>query len=129
MATQTLYHITHVSNEHSDWLRAIEFYLDEITILQNRLSEVSIKYTREDVKKDVEHYQNQFLIQRANLEDLGKDIKTHEVHMSEDALNKAQHLSNNTLAEHDAMRDRFQNLEKFINNLRHDYNKFLSRYM
>ena len=129
MATQTLYHISHVSNEHSEWMRASEFYIQEIQILENRLSEVSQRYTRDDVKADVEHYQNQFIIQRANFEDLIKDIKTHEIHMSDDAEKKALHLSNTTLAEHDAMRERFQHIEKFINNLRHDFNKFLSRYM
>lgn len=129
MATQTLYHISHVSNEHSDWLRAIDFYKEELTILENRLAEISQKYTREEVKSDVEHYQNQFIIQRANLEDLAKDIRKHEVHMSDDAQRKAQHLSNITLAEHDSMRDRFENLEKFINELRHNFNRFLSRYM
>ena len=54
MATQTLYHISHVSNEHSDWMRACEFYIQEIQILENRLSEVSQRYTRDDVKADVE---------------------------------------------------------------------------
>lgn len=129
MATQTLYHISHVSNEHSDWMRASAFYLEEIQILEKRLAEVSQRYTRDDVKADVEHYQNQFIIQRANFEDLIKDIKGHEIHMHDDAEKKALHLSNNTLAEHDAMRDRFQHMEKFINELRHEFNRFLSRYM
>jgi hypothetical protein len=37
-----------------------------------------------DVKVEVEHYQNQFIIQNNNLEDLLKDIKTHETRMSAD---------------------------------------------
>lgn len=129
MAQQTLYHISHVSNEHSDWLRGIDFYKDEIHILENRLSEVSQKWTKTEVKAEVEHYQNQFIIQKANLEDLQSGIKQHEVHMSNDAQNKALHLSNNTLAEHDNMRERYQSLERTIVDLRHDFNKFLSRYM
>jgi hypothetical protein len=49
--------------------------------------------------------------------------------MSADADRLAQHLSNHTLAEHDNMRDRYQVLEKIITDLRHDFNKFLCRYM
>ncbi|MFM1998142.1 MAG: hypothetical protein RL204_89 [Bacteroidota bacterium] len=129
MSTHTLYHISHVTAEYADWMRAISFYQDEIKILKNRLSEVSQRYTNTDVKVEVEHFQNQFIIQNNNLEDLLKDIKTHESHMSADAEKLAQHLSNHTLAEHDSMRDRFTNLEKVITSLRHDFNKFLCRYM
>lgn len=129
MAQHTLYHVSHVSNEHSDWLRGIDFYKDELHILENRLSEVSQKWTKSEVKADVEHYQNQFIIQKANLSDLQNSIKQHEVHMSDDVQNKAQHLSNNTLAEHDSMRERYQILERTLVDLRHDFNKFLSRYM
>ncbi len=129
MSTHTLYHISHVTAEYADWMRAISFYQDEIKILKNRLSEVSQRYTNTDVKVEVEHYQNQFIIQNNNLEDLLKDIKIHETHMSADIEKFAQHLSNHTLAEHDSMRDRFANIEKVITNLRHDFNKFLCRYM
>jgi hypothetical protein len=129
MSTHALYHITHVTSEYADWLRAIAFYKDEIKILQNRLSEVSQRYTNVDVKSDVEHFQNQFIIQGNNLDDLAKDIKEHETHMSQDAEKMAQHLSNHTLAEHDAQRDRFAHLEKTITDLRHDFNRFLVKYM
>ena len=129
MSTHTLYHISHVSAEYADWMRAISFYQDEIKILKNRLSEVSQRYTKTDVKVEVEHYQNQFIIQNNNLEDLLKAIKAHETRMSADIEKLAQHLSNHTLAEHDSMRDRFTTLEKVIAMLRHEFNKFLCRYM
>lgn len=129
MANKVLYHISHISSEYADWLRSADFYKEEISILTNRLAEVSQKYTREDVKSEIEHFQNQFLIQVNNLEQLSHDVREHEKHMSDDAEKLAQHLSNHTLAEHDAMRDRFQTLERVILDLRHEFNKFLSRYM
>ena len=59
-----------MSAEYADWMRAISFYQDEIKILNNRLSEVSQRYTNTDVKVEVEHYQNQFIIQNNNLGEL-----------------------------------------------------------
>ena len=129
MATQTLYHISHITSEYADWLRAISFYKEEISILKNRLAEVSFKNSKPEVKADVEHYQNQFILQNDNLDVLAHDVREHEKHMSADAERLAQHLSNHTLAEHDNMRERYQVLEKIITDLRHDFNKFLCRYM
>lgn len=129
MAQHVLSHISHVSAEHSSWLRGIEFYNDEIRIMKHRLEEVSSKYTNVDVKKDVEHYQNQFMVQETNLNHLKHDINNHFKHMEQDVEVHAQHLSNHTLAEHDAMRDKYITLEKIINELRHDFNRFLSKNM
>jgi hypothetical protein len=35
--------IKHVSNEHSDWLRALDFYKEELNVLKTRLTEVAGK--------------------------------------------------------------------------------------
>ena len=129
MAQHVLTHISHVSAEHSSWLRGIEFYNDEMRIMKHRLEEVSGKYTNPEVKKLVEHFQNQFMLQEANLNHLKHDINNHFKHMENDVDTHAQHLANSTLAEHDTMRDKYFTLEKIINELRHDFNKFLSKTM
>jgi hypothetical protein len=129
MATQTHYHISRMSNEHHDWMRALDFYKQELGILTKRLSEVSQQYTRTEVKADVEHYQNQFIIQQNNISELQQAFKEHDTHIQHDVANMAQHVSNHTLAEHDNLRDRYFRFEKFIHEMRHDFNRFLSRYM
>jgi hypothetical protein len=129
MSQHVLSHISQVSAEHSSWLRGIEFYNDELRIMRHRLEEVSPKYTSPDVKKDVEHYQNQFMVQETNLNHLKHDINNHFKHMESDVVTHAQHLSNVTLAEHNAMRDKYVTLEKIINELRHAFNRFLSKTM
>ncbi len=129
MAQHVLSHISHVSAEHSSWLRGIEFYNDELRIMKHRLEEVSYKNSAQDIKKDVEHYQNQFMVQETNLNHLKHDINNHFKHMESDVETHAQHLSNVTLAEHDAMRDKYVTLEKIINEMRHDFNRFLSKTM
>lgn len=129
MAMHTLYHVSRMSSEHSDWLRALTFYKEELDLLKGRLAEVSMKYTRTEVKAEVEHFQNQFVIQRNNIDELSHDLHEHEKHISRDVQEMAQHLANHTLAEHDSLRDRYFALEKRINELRYEYNRFLARYM
>ena len=93
------------------------------------MSEVSIKYSKQEVRAEVEHFQNQFIVQRNNLDELRHSIGEHVGHIEHDIEKMAQHLSNVTLAEHDQRREDFESLEKVINELRHEFNRFLSRYM
>ncbi len=129
MANQILTHISHVGAEHSSWLRGIEFYNDELAILKSRLQEVSYKNTKEDAKKQVDHFQNQFLVQETNLNRLEHEINAHFKNMKSDIDTHAQHLGNSTIAEHDALRDRYIVQEKIINELRHEFNRFLCEVM
>lgn len=129
MSQHVTYHISRITSEHSDWIRSIDFYKQEIEILKKRLSEVSIKYSKQEVRAEVEHFQNQFIVQRNNLDELRHAIGEHVNHMQQDTEKMAQHLSNVTLAEHDQRREDLVSLEKVINELRHEFNRFLSRYM
>jgi hypothetical protein len=129
MAQHLQYHISRISNEHSDWHRGIAFYQDELAILGNRLQEVSIMYTNIDVKSQVEHFQNQFIIQKNNLNGLTKLVKEHEHHLSEDAQSHAQHLTADTIHEHNQLRDDYLTLVKTIIELKADFYKFLSIYL
>jgi|LauGreDrversion4_2_1035121.scaffolds.fasta_scaffold988949_1 hypothetical protein len=129
MAQHQQYHISRISNEHSDWNRGTAFYLDEISILSNRLREISIVYSNEEVKSQVEHFQNQFIIQKNNLEELKKKIKNHEHHLSQDAIHHAQHLTKETIEEHDQLRGQYMDLVKVIVELKHDFYKFVASYM
>ncbi len=129
MAHQVLTHISHVGAEHSSWQRGIDFYNLELEIMQNRLQEVSVKNTKEEIRKRIEHFQNQILVQKSNLGQLSHNIDTHFKHMERDIDLHAQHLGNSTIAEHDVMRDRYIVLEKIVNDLRHEFNRFLSEVM
>ena len=50
--------------DHTEWLSKMKFYTDEITILKNRLGEIASKNNQKDVLAQVEHFQNQLIIQK-----------------------------------------------------------------
>ena len=125
MAQHAATHISHMGEEHRAWNRGIDFYQDEIRILLHRLEEVSQQNTAEEIRKQVEHFENQWRIQSSEWTKLSTDIQTNRHHMSDDALSHAQHLTSDTMAESDAMRDRFATAERIYQDLRNEFNRFL----
>ncbi len=129
MANKKNYHVSRIGHEQSDWERGIAFYQDDLKILEHRLQEISQQYSLIEVKSQVEHYQNQFLIQNRNLSDLIQKIKTHSHQVHLDIHEHAQHITDETIAEHDQLKETYFMLERTILDLRHDFYRFLSHYM
>jgi hypothetical protein len=130
MSTHNTFHISRMNNEQSDWQRGLEFYKQELQIHTHRLSDVSGMYeSKAELKPNVEHFQNQFIVQRNNIDQLSHDLGSFEKKVSIETQEMAQHIYANTLTEHDVLRDRYTSLEKTINDLRHEHNKFLAKYI
>lgn len=107
--------------QHSDWLRTLEFYKEEIKILQHRLEEVNAKNTGTDVRAGVEHFQNQFIVQRNNIDEL-----RHRVHQHAD---KALHEDPEKMPEHQQLNQDIRVFEEVVQDLRKEFNLFLSKWM
>ena len=56
--------------DHTEWLSKMKFYTDEISILKNRLGEIASKNSDKEVLAQVEHFQNQLIIQRNNIDEV-----------------------------------------------------------
>ncbi len=115
--------------EHSDWLRAIDFYRDDLSVLQKRLAEVSFKNNRENVSAGIEHFQNQFIIQKNNLDELKHYVNEHIVHVQDKYSKPNPAPENELLAEHEKRKAEFLSLEKTMTGLRQEFNLFLSKWM
>ncbi len=130
MSKHNTFHISRMSNEQNDWQRGLIFYKQELQIHNHRLSDVSGMYnSMAELKENVEHFQNQFIVQRNNIDQLAHDIGSFAKKVSSEAITMAQHIYAETLVLHDALRDRYTSLETTINDLRHEHNKFLAKYI
>ena len=130
MSAHNTFHISRMNNEQNDWLRGLEFYKQELQIHTHRLSDVSGMYeSKAELKPNVEHFQNQFIVQRNNIDQLAHDLGSFEKKVSHETQKMAEHISDTTLAEHDVLRNRYAALEKTINDLRHEHNSFLAKYI
>ena len=122
--------ITHMSNAHNDWLRAPGFYKDEIGILKGRLTEIAGKNTGAEVMPKVEHYENQFTVQRDNIDTLAHDIRqnVNEAGSAAEASG-AGYIDAALFTRHNALQQKFIQEEKTINELRHEFYDFAAEWM
>jgi hypothetical protein len=129
MIQETLSPTLNITSEKSSWLRGIEFYEDEIKIMRKRLSEISNANTAREVKKKVEQFQNQFNVHQEQLGKLRHAVNNHATNISIDFENHHGQVERATVAEHYTMRDDYVNTEKLFNEMRHDFNRFLSKHL
>ncbi len=122
--------ITHMSNAHSDWLRGLDFYKEEITILKNRLTQVAGKNSHPEVMKQVEHYENQFEIQSENIHKLKHDIKSNiKITATEAKVSTAGYIDGVLLSHHFNLGQKFETEQKTVQELRQEFNQFAAEYM
>lgn len=122
--------ITHMSNKHNDWLRALDFYKQEINILKGRLTEIAGKNSATDVLKQVEHYENQCTIQSDNIDRLCHNINENVSEAGRQAHDSgAGYVDADLLATHDELEKAFTREEKTVNILRHEFNQFAAMWM
>lgn len=122
--------IKHVRNTHSDWLRGLEFYKQEIEILRKRLTEIAGKNTVAEVLKQVEHFENLFKIEVNNIDRLRHDINLNIQSIAVQAeASKAGYIDNILLARHNTLRVRYEDEEKAVRELRADFMRFSAEWM
>ena len=121
--------ISEQHKENVEWSSKLDFYKDEIEILQKRLEEITSKNTKKEVLTSVEHFQNQLIIHRNTIDEI-----QHGVNLSEDAL--VSEITKNPVASdhrkmeyHQAEKEEIQILEKTFKELREEFNRFVSKWI
>ncbi len=116
-------------HENQDWLSRLNFYKEEIEILKERLSEVTLKNNAPDVLAKVEHFQNQFIIKRNNIDELVHAIKVNENTLVRE-IQKNEVASDHRTAEyHEEESDFLYYFESNFATLRAEFNHFISKWM
>jgi len=121
--------IKHISNLHSDALRSLDFYKQEIGILIKRLEEIAADNTGKEVAENIEHFQNQFLIQSNNIDNLKHRINENIKDIENQVKNSAGFLDQKSADENSGLYDQYLTQEKVINDIRQDFNRFASKWM
>jgi hypothetical protein len=116
-------------SENNEWMNNVAFYCDEIKIMENRLREVASKNTSKEVLKEVEHFQNQFIIQKERLGDLKHKINLSNVALSNTIKENPVALEHRKVKDHSAAREDMQLFEKHYAPLKNEFNAFLSKWM
>ncbi len=119
-----------MSNAHNDWLRALDFYKQELGILRGRLTEVAGKNTDAEAMKQVEHFENQFKIQVNSIDTLAHNINKHITAIGTQAQEaKAGYIDGELFTQHNELHNSFSAEEKIIQELRANFNVFAAKWM
>jgi hypothetical protein len=121
--------ITEQHRDHREWLNTIAFYRDEVKIMQNRIEEIASKNTGQEVMAQVEHFQNQLIVQTDNLDRLSHDIRKHEQEISE--MIKANPIASDhrRAPVHKEHVEAMESFEKIFSDLRKELILFLAKVM
>lgn len=115
-------------SENQDWLKRLDFYKEELTILRERLDEVNAKNNAPEFTKMVEHFENQFLIQRNHIDELAHQIKSDEKQLVSEIKQNPVAVDHRKVQNHDEEADYMVYFEKNFAVLRAEFNSFLAKW-
>ncbi len=115
-----------LTGECNSWREKLRQYRDEFSKDKIKLQDTASRSLSRDQLQQVEHLHNQFHIQLINIHDLKHAVKSHEQKMHYD-MNVNSKLNHETMAEHESLLDQYQRLESTLQDLRDEFEEFLSR--
>jgi hypothetical protein len=115
--------------ENTNWMKTLDFYKDEIKILRNRLEEIATKNNSVEVLSKVEHFQNQFIIQRDNIDNIAHAVKLNEEELLKEINRNPVAVDHRKMTYHEKEQDLVETFEKNFNEIRGEFNRFTSKWM
>lgn len=121
--------IDQLHEEHQTWLNKLLFYKDELSIMDKRISEIAQKNTSKEVLAKVDYFNNQFIIQKEQMDIIKHDIKSHEAYLKAAINNSVMDVEHENFLDHQKHRESIAIFEKIFRELREELIDFLSKWM
>jgi hypothetical protein len=122
----------HYSNDlrydHHIWENELNFYKNEISIFEDRLSDMIVRKPSKQLLRELEQFQNQFIRQKEVVDELN-----HKIHLYDDELRgiPAQIMldkESREIAKHKVLGDDLQTNRRLYFDLRNRFNLYLMKY-
>jgi hypothetical protein len=121
--------IYELHEDHKVWNNKLDFYKDDITILERRLEELVTKNSSQEVRAEIEHFQNQFYIQRNNIDQIKHIINLDEKELENEITSNPVAVDHRKVEDHVKERDLVETFEQKLNELRAEFNSFSAKWM
>lgn len=115
--------------EHKLWRNELEFYKEELSILESRLKEIITRNTEFEVEASVESYQNRFDLQRDHISDLKHRIKKHEHYLADYAQSHPIAIDHVFFTDHTSLREDMDRFRELYFELKIEFNRFAVKWM
>jgi len=116
-------------SENMEWSNTLKFYKDELDVLKSRLAELASKNNNKDMLKEVEHFQNQFIIQRTNIDNISHEVKMNEEKLMAEIKNNPVAVDHRKVEYHNKEKDLVSSFEKNMNEIRSEFKRFAAKWM
>ncbi len=120
-------HLTELHSERTEWLNNLQFFKDDITTLRKRLEEIVSLNSKNDIRAQVEHFQNQFVRQLEVNDELRHEINAEEQAFVASESKNPVATDHKTAPDHTVLRDKVETYAKLFKELRAEFNLFVSK--
>ena len=127
MKTEDKMYAQHAENGH--WLNNLKFYNDEVVIMENRLSEIASKNNSKVVMASVEHFQNQLIVQKQNVDEISHAVRSNEEALQKEIASNPVAADHRKASYHDKEKELVTAFEKNFNELRSEFKTFAAKWM
>jgi penicillin V acylase-like amidase (Ntn superfamily) len=100
-----------------------------MAIMQKRIEEIAKKNTAKEVQVQVEHFQNQLLIQSNDMDEIKRHIKQDENQLTDNVLKNETAVDHRKVEDHAGERADVKAFEDNFNQLRKELNHFVAQWM
>ncbi|TQO37152.1 hypothetical protein GQ41_1752 [Arenibacter algicola] len=128
MEKQIIYN-SNLHFENEIWRRELFFWQDELIIFNNRLSELVTRWTKKEVLKQLDHFQNEFILHGGVIEDLLEEMEIHETLMADPDLLSQDAMDAMMVKKHMKFRKKMEIQKEIYTDLKKEFFRFLTKYL
>lgn len=115
--------------EHQLWRNELNFYKEELNILEHRLEEIVSKNTNNEVEAGVESFQNRFDLQRDHINILRNSIKKHEHGLAGFAQEHPIAVDHVHFKDHSEIREKMDRFRELYLEMKNEFNRFAVKWL
>ena len=119
--------LSQLNRECNTWKENLRNYRSELSGYRHKLQEAVSQSISKAALPQVEHYDNQFDIQLANINHLKHAIKEHEKLAGWEVNPSDAPAQELIWSTHESLHDQYQNLEGTLTELKQEFNSFMSQ--
>ena len=112
--------------DHPTWIAKLKSYKNEISSMERRLAELASRANKPNELARVEHFQNQFIVQKSNVNDILHNIKMDDKEFRYEQQHPSSPYEASRGREHS--RDLAETFERTMIELQSDFESFSNKF-
>ena len=116
--------------EYQLWTRELIFYKEEIRIFEDHLTAILKRNNKNGVPAQVEHFQNQFILQKEVIDHLKHDLQVSERRLAGFVYEMSSDgIENIKMDNHGSLRERMTTFRKIYKDIKNEFRRFEMHWM